>query len=75
METMCGATSRVVKSYGGRWYVVNYNYSMPPAYSIAATNSALDVAYFLTTMGAARMDRRWPDVGISKDGEQKIFPN
>jgi hypothetical protein len=35
----------------GSWYVVNYEYVQPPVFGITATNSLLDVAYFLLTRG------------------------
>lgn len=35
----------------GHWYVVNYEYVQPPTYGINATNTLLDVAYFLLTRG------------------------
>ena len=35
----------------GVWYVVDYAYVQPPAFGVAATNAALDVAYFLLTRG------------------------
>jgi hypothetical protein len=33
----------------GQWYVVNYDYIMPPDYGVKAANAKLDVAYFLLT--------------------------
>ena len=44
LASMCGAIPRP-----GEWYAVNYAYIPPPAYGVKATNSELDVAYFLLT--------------------------
>lgn len=44
MEGMCTSPGDF-----GRWYAVNYDYILAPAYGIKAANSALDVAYFLAT--------------------------
>lgn len=44
LTQMCAASA-----VQGQWYVVNYEYIMPPAYGVRATNAKLDVAYFLLT--------------------------